>query len=195
MDQPGLRALAQLLVKTCHRRGAHAMGGMAAFIPRKDDAAANAAALEQVRLDKLREVHEGFDGTWVAHPGLVSVAKGVFDLHMPGAHQQHRLREDVQVSAQDLLQVPQGPRTRTGLVEAVTVALGYLEAWLGGQGCVPLNHRMEDAATAEIARALLWQWRHHGVSLDDGTLVTGELLLQALSQAVQSMSLACISLM
>ena len=185
MDQPGLQALSRLLVKTCHRRGAHAMGGMAAQIPRKDDPAANAAALDQVRLDKLREVHEGYDGTWVAHPGLVGVAREVFDAQMPGPHQKHRLLEEVRVTVADLLQVPQGPRTAAGVAEAVGVALAYLEAWLGGLGCVPLNHRMEDAATAEIARALLWQWRHHGVRLDDGTPVTAALLRQSLTEAVQ----------
>ncbi len=182
MDQPALKAYAQLLIKTCHRRGVHAMGGMAAQIPIKDDAAANAEALARVRQDKLREVREGHDGTWVAHPGLVSLAKEVFDAEMPGPHQLHRLREDVNIRAMDLLEVPVGPRTREGLHRNVRVALRYLEAWLDGRGCVPIDHLMEDAATAEISRAQLWQWAHHRVQLSDGTTVDADLLRGAFDQ-------------
>ncbi|HTL98293.1 MAG TPA: malate synthase A [Holophagaceae bacterium] len=179
MDQPFLQAYARLLIQTCHRRGVHAMGGMAAQIPIKDDAAANAAALERVRQDKLREVREGHDGTWVAHPGLVALAKGVFDEGMPGPNQLHLLREDVAVHATDLLAVPEGAITREGLRRNVRVSQRYLEAWLDGRGCVPIDHLMEDAATAEISRAQLWQWRRHGARLEDGTLVDAALLRAA----------------
>ncbi|HET6329444.1 MAG TPA: malate synthase A [Holophagaceae bacterium] len=185
MDQPALRAYAQLLVKTCHRRGVHAMGGMAAQIPIKDDAAANALALERVRQDKLREVREGHDGTWVAHPGLVPLAKEVFDAGVPGPNQLQLLREDVAVRAADLLAVPEGLITREGLRRNVRVALRYLEAWLEGRGCVPIDHLMEDAATAEISRAQLWQWARHGALLDDGARVDHALLRAAFDQEMK----------
>jgi malate synthase len=184
MDQPFLQAYARLLIQTCHRRGVHAMGGMAAQIPIKDDAAANAAALARVREDKLREAHEGHDGTWVAHPGLVPVAKEVFDGAMPGPNQLHRLREDITVAAEDLLAVPEGAITREGLRRNVRVSLRYLEAWLEGRGCVPIDHLMEDAATAEIARAQLWQWRRHGARLEDGVAVDATLLRLAFEEEV-----------
>ncbi|HJU82806.1 MAG TPA: malate synthase A [Holophagaceae bacterium] len=171
MTQPCMRAYTQLLVKTCHRRGAHAMGGMAAQIPIKDDPAANALALERVRQDKLREVKDGHDGTWVAHPGLVPVAKAVFDEGMPAPNQLGVLREDVRVGAADLLAVPEGTRTVEGLRRNLRVALRYLESWLRGQGCVPIDHLMEDAATAEICRAQLWQWRRHRAPLEDGSVL------------------------
>src|SRR5213592_92194 len=146
MDQPFLRAYAELVIKTCHRRGIHALGGMAAQIPIKHDPAANAAALEKVRQDKLREVRQGHDGTWVAHPALVPVAKQVFDQGMPGPH---------------LLEPPRGTRTEAGLRLNIRVAIRYLEAWLNGQGAVPIYNLMEDAATAEISRTQIWQWLHH----------------------------------
>jgi malate synthase len=158
MEQPFMRAYTQLLVKTCHARGAHAMGGMAAQIPIKNDHIANRTAIDKVRADKLREVMDGHDGTWVAHPGLVSVAREVFDAHMPGPNQLHRKREDVHVTAADLLRVPEGRRTEAGLRHNIRVGVQYLEAWLRGTGCVPLYHLMEDAATAEICRTQVWQW-------------------------------------
>jgi malate synthase len=163
MDKGFLAAYVKLLIKTCHRRGVHAMGGMAAQIPIKDDPAANEAALEKVRADKLREVKAGHDGTWVAHPGLVPIAKDIFDAHMPGPNQLGVLRDDVKVAQADLLGVPQGERTDDGLRHNVRVGIQYLEAWLRGNGCVPLYHLMEDAATAEISRAQVWQWLHHKV--------------------------------
>jgi malate synthase len=165
MTQPFLRAYTQLLIKTCHRREVHAMGGMAAQIPIKTDGAANEAALAQVRADKVREVTDGHDGTWVAHPGLVPVARAVFDEHMKGPHQIHRKRDDVRVTAEDLQRVPEGPKTEDGLRHNIRVGIQYLEAWLRGSGCVPLYHLMEDAATAEISRAQVWQWLHHATPL------------------------------
>jgi len=179
MDQGFLRAYAQLLIKTCHRRGAHAMGGMAAQIPIKGDLAANDAALAKVVADKRREVTDGHDGTWVAHPGLVPVAAGVFDAAMPGPNQLDRMREDVSVAAADLLAVPQGTRTEAGLRWNLRVGVQYLEAWLRGVGCVPLYNLMEDAATAEISRTQIWQWLHHRAALDDGRKVD-EALVRAL---------------
>ncbi len=172
MTQPFLRAYSDLLIRTCHRRGAHAMGGMAAQIPIANDAAANDAALSRVRADKLREVQAGHDGTWVAHPALIPVAREVFDAHMPQAHQHHVLRDDVSVDAADLLRAPVGSITRAGFASNVEVCVRYLAAWLDGNGCVPMHHLMEDAATAEIARAQLWQWLHYadppqGVSSDE----------------------------
>ena len=171
MTQPFLRAYSQLLIQTCHRRGALAMGGMAAQIPIKDDAEGNADALERVRQDKLREVQDGHDGTWVAHPGLVPLAKDIFDAHMPGANQLHVKRDEVVVTAEDLLRVPEGARTEAGLRHNVRVGIRYLEAWLGGNGCVPIDNLMEDAATAEICRTQVWQWLHHRVLLTDGRIV------------------------
>jgi len=176
MEQPCMRAYTQLAVRTCHRRGAHSMGGMAAQIPIKNDEARSKAALEKVRADKLREVRDGHDGTWVAHPGLVPVAREVFEAHMKGPNQLERLREDVQVTAADLLQVPQGTRTEDGLRLNVRVGIQYIESWLRGNGCVPLYSLMEDAATAEISRAQVWQWLRHGAALEDGRRVTPELI-------------------
>jgi malate synthase len=166
MEQPFMRAYTQLVIKTCHRRGAHAMGGMAAQIPIKRDPAANEAALAKVRADKLREVKDGHDGTWVAHPGLVPIAKAIFDEHMPTPNQIHRLREDVATTAEDLVRQPTGPRTEKGLRHNLKVGLQYVEAWLRGVGCVPLYDLMEDAATAEISRSQAWQWLKHGAELE-----------------------------
>jgi malate synthase len=157
MDRGFLRAYSQLLIRTCHRRGAHAMGGMAAQIPIKGDDRANEAALEKVRADKRREVGDGHDGTWVAHPGLVPIAKAIFDELMPGKNQLSKLRDDVIVGRDELLAVPEGTRTQEGLEHNVRVGVRYLEAWLRGSGCVPLYNLMEDAATAEISRAQVWQ--------------------------------------
>jgi len=163
MDRGFLRAYVQRLIQTCHRRGAHAMGGMAAQIPIRDDAAANDAALAKVRADKLREVTDGHDGTWVAHPGLVPVARAAFAEKMRGPNQLERLREDVAVTRDDLLRIPEGTPTEAGLRHNIRVGVQYLAAWLGGQGCVPLYNLMEDAATAEISRAQVWQQLHHGL--------------------------------
>jgi malate synthase len=164
MEQPFLRAYAQQLVRTCHRRGAAALGGMSAFVPQKDDPEGTARALAQVRADKAREVRDGCDGTWVAHPALVPVAREVFDSHMPGANQMHIIPDAV--TAAELLAVPSGPRTVAGLRQNLQVGIRYLESWLGGQGCVALYGLMEDTATAEISRMQLWQWLNHGAELD-----------------------------
>ena len=190
MEQPFLRAYTQLLVKTCHRRGAHAMGGMAAQIPIKDDPDASRAALDKVRADKLREVKDGHDGTWVAHPGLVAVAREVFDAHMPTPNQLHVKRDDVRVTAEDLLRVPQGTRTEAGLRHNIRVGVQYLESWLRGAGCVPLYDLMEDAATAEISRTQVWQWIHHRATLDDGRPLTVERFRTALGQEMDGLARA-----
>jgi malate synthase len=166
-----LRSYSKLLIKTCHRRNIHAMGGMAAFIPIKSDPAANDKAIAQVRADKEREAGDGHDGTWVAHPGLVPVAMEIFDRLMPGPNQIEKKLADYQANAADLLQIPAGEITEAGLRQNIAVGLGYLEAWLRGIGCVPLFNLMEDAATAEISRAQLWQWIHQKAHLKDGRLI------------------------
>jgi malate synthase len=166
-----MRSYSKLCIKTCHRRGVHAMGGMSAYIPIKSDSVANDEAIAQVRADKEREASDGHDGTWVAHPGLVSVAMEVFDRLMPGPNQIHKQLPDFNVTAEDLLQAPAGEITEAGLRQNVAVGLGYLEAWLRGIGCVPLFNLMEDAATAEISRAQLWQWAHHNAKMSDGRAV------------------------
>ena len=176
MDRPFLKAYVDLLIQTCHRRHIHAMGGMAAQIPIKNDPAANAAAIAKVTQDKLREVNAGHDGTWVAHPGLVPVARGVFDAQMAASHQLQVTRDDVRVAATDLLVVPDGEITFQGLRTNIDVGVQYLEAWLRGTGCVPIYGLMEDAATAEISRTQVWQWLTHGAKLADGRRVTAELV-------------------
>jgi malate synthase len=176
MGKAFLRAYSLLLIRTCHRRGAFAMGGMAAQIPNRKDKEANAAALERVRADKEREASDGHDGTWVAHPDLVPVAQEVFDRLMPRPNQLDRLRDDVSVSQRDLLEVHQGTRTEAGLRLNIRVGIQYIEAWLRGKGAVPLYNLMEDAATAEISRAQVWQWVHYGITLEGGTKATAELL-------------------
>jgi malate synthase len=188
MTQPFMAAYTSLVIQTCHRRRVHAMGGMAAQIPIKRDPALNQAALDKVRADKLREVKAGHDGTWVAHPGLVPVAREIFDAHMPGENQLHVLRPEVSVSQADLLAVPAGTRTREGLVWNARVGIQYLEAWLGGNGCVPLYDLMEDAATAEISRAQLWQQVRHAARLEDGTVVTAELVVGLIRQQAAELS-------
>jgi malate synthase len=170
-----MRSYSKLAIKTCHRRGVSAMGGMSAFIPIKNDPEANELALSLVRADKEREATDGHDGTWVAHPGLVPVAMEVFDRLMPQPNQIDKQLSDFTPTAADLLEVPKGPITEAGLKQNVAVCLGYLEAWIRGIGCVPLFNLMEDAATAEISRSQLWQWVHHGAILDDGRPVTTEL--------------------
>jgi malate synthase len=178
-----LKSYSELLIQTCHRRGIHAMGGMAAQIPIKNDPAANDAALAKVRADKEREAGAGHDGTWVAHPGLVPVAMEIFDARMKGPNQISRTRDDVRVEKGDLLSVPNGTITEAGLRTNVNVGLLYLESWLRGTGCVPLYNLMEDAATAEISRAQVWQWiRHPRGMLNDGRKVTVAMFSSILEQ-------------
>src|SRR5271156_5339298 len=180
MDRHFLKSYVELLIETCHRRGIHAMGGMAAQIPIKRDVAANDRAMERVRQDKLREVMAGHDGTWVAHPGLVAVAKTVFDEYMPGPNQISRRNPGIQVKAADLLAVPEGDITRKGLEMNIDIGLRYLAAWLDGLGCVPIYDLMEDAATAEISRAQLWQWAHHGGRMTDGVTLDVPIVLSTI---------------
>jgi malate synthase len=183
MTAPFLRAYSLLCIKTCHRRGAFAMGGMAAQIPIKNDPVANEQAMAKVRADKEREAGDGHDGTWVAHPGLVPIAREIFDRLMPTPNQVTRLREDVSVKGSELLAIPKGDITEAGLRNNVSVSLQYMAAWLSGNGCVPINHLMEDAATAEISRAQIWQWiRHPGGVLADGRRITLEMFREMLSQ-------------
>ena len=185
MDKGFLNAYSQLLIQTCHRRGVHAMGGMAAQIPIKNDPEANAIALGKVKEDKLREVTNGHDGTWVAHPGLVPVAREIFDAKMPTKNQLGRLREDVSIAQKDLLEVPKGTRTEEGLRHNARVGVQYLAAWLRGEGCVPLYNLMEDAATAEISRAQVWQWQKLGASIqtkDGEVVVTKELVSKLIAE-------------
>ncbi|WP_062358528.1 malate synthase A [Pseudoxanthomonas mexicana] len=182
MTQPFLKAYSELLIQTCHRRGAHAMGGMAAQIPINNDEAANEQALARVRADKLREVTAGHDGTWVAHPALIPVAKAIFDEHMPQTNQRGVLREDVAVTRDDLIRPSTGTITRAGFEGNVEVCVRYLAAWLDGSGCVPIHWLMEDAATAEISRTQIWQWLHTpDVHLCDGTQIDYALLQRTLA--------------
>lgn len=187
MDRHFLKSYSQLLVKTCHRRGAHAMGGMAAQIPIKGDEAANSAAIAKVKADKEREVENGHDGTWVAHPGLIPTAKEVFDRVMPGPNQLFNVRGDVDVTPRDLLDVPEGVITEAGVRSNINVGLMYVSAWLSGVGCVPIHHLMEDAATAEISRIQLWQWRTHGARLDDDRLIDTALLEALIREEVATL--------
>jgi malate synthase len=177
-----MRSYSKLLIKTCHRREVHAIGGMAAFIPIKNDPVASQTAMDQVRADKEREVTDGHDGTWVAHPGLVPLAKEVFDQHMPEPSQINRKLPELQVTAADLLTVPKGEVTAAGLKQNIAVSVGYLESWLRGIGCVPLFNLMEDAATAEISRSQLWQWVHHKAYLNDGRLIDFDLCAKTLEE-------------
>ena len=182
MTAPFMKAYVDLLIQTCHRREIHAMGGMAAQIPIKDDPARNAEAIEKVRQDKLREVKAGHDGTWVAHPGLVKIAMDVFNEHMPTPNQISLKREDVSVTAADLIRPLQGTITEQGLRQNIDVGVQYLESWLNGNGCVPIYNLMEDAATAEISRTQVWQWVRHGAKLADGRQVTSELVRQTVAE-------------
>ena len=193
MAVPFMRAYTELLVKTCHRRGAHAMGGMAAFVPNRRDAAVTETALAKVREDKVREASDGCDGTWVAHPDLVPVATEVFDAVLGDRpNQLDRARDDVHVTAEDLLRVdaPGHLVSEQGLRTNVAVGIQYLESWLRGVGAAAINNLMEDAATAEICRAQVWQWRHHGVHLTDGPAVTGELVYRVICEEVDAIRAA-----
>jgi malate synthase len=172
MESLFLKSYVTLLIQTCHRRGAHAMGGMAAQIPIRDDPAANEVAMSKVAADKTREAQAGHDGTWIAHPGLADIARAAFDAVMKGANQIDRPAPATVVTAEDLLHVPEGAITEEGLRLNIRVGVQYLEAWLRGNGCVPLNHLMEDAATAEISRAQIWQWLHHQCRTTDGQTIT-----------------------
>jgi len=181
-----MKAYTELVIKTCHRRGVHAMGGMAAQIPIRGDEQANAQALAKVKADKEREAKAGHDGTWVAHPGLVATAMEQFDKYMPGPNQIDKLREDVSVTAADLIEVPQGQITEQGLRTNIDVGIQYIESWLNGNGCVPIYHLMEDAATAEICRTQVWQWLHHGeAKLEDGRPITTELYRSLLPEVLE----------
>ena len=183
MTVPFMRAYSLHVIKTCHRRGAHAMGGMAAQIPIKSDPAANETAIAKVKADKEREATDGHDGTWVAHPGLVPVAMDVFNAKMPTPNQVKRLREDVHVTAADMLAVPKGDITEAGLRTNINVGVQYLESWLGGNGCVPLYNLMEDAATAEISRSQVWQWIQHPTGvLNDGRRIDKTLFKEILAE-------------
>lgn len=185
MNVPFMKAYYELLIKTCHRRNAPAMGGMAAQIPIKNDEEANRLAIEKVMADKEREAKAGHDGTWVAHPALVPIAKTQFDKYMPTPHQRHVKREDVHVTAENLLEVAHGSITLQGLKHNIDVSIQYLAAWLDGKGCVPIYNLMEDAATAEISRAQVWQWLHHQATMEDGTPITFSLYRTILPMVMQ----------
>jgi malate synthase len=182
MDRPLMKSYVDLLIHTCHRRGAHAIGGMAAQIPIRNDPAANAAAMERVREDKLREAEAGHDGTWIAHPGLAAIAMQAFERVMSGVNQLGVRRDDVHASATDLVRIPDGAITEAGIRLNIRVGVQYLESWLGGNGCVPLYHLMEDAATAEICRSQIWQWLRHGARTAEGRAITPELFEQLLAE-------------
>jgi malate synthase len=183
MTRHCMHAYSLLVIKICHRRGAHAMGGMAAQIPIKNDPDANTAALQKVREDKIREATDGHDGTWVAHPGLVPIALEEFNKAMPAANQIDKGREDVTVTAEDLLKMPGGEITEAGLRTNIDVGIQYMANWLSGLGCVPIYNLMEDAATAEISRAQVWQWVHHADGiLADGRKVTLEMFREIMAE-------------
>lgn len=188
MAVPFMDAYVRLLISTCHRRGVHAMGGMSALIPRKDDAAANEKALQSVRADKLREVLAGHDGSWVAHPGLAPIAMEVFDEHMPTANQVF-VRPAATVTRDDLLNpyVP-GKITEAGVKMNLKICLVYMEAWLRGVGCSAINYLMEDAATAEVSRSQLWQWVRHGAKVAEGFQITKEYVLKALDEQTKELA-------
>lgn len=185
MTTPFMKAYSLLVIQTCHKRGVHAMGGMAAQIPIKNDEEANAKAVKKVHDDKLREAKDGHDGTWVAHPGLVQVAMDVFNEYMPTANQIDNKREDVNISAADLIEIPEGTITETGLRKNINVGILYIESWLRGNGAAAIYHLMEDAATAEISRTQVWQWLHYGAKLDDGRTISEELYKELLPQELE----------
>ncbi len=187
MDTRFLQGYSELLIQTCHKRGAFAMGGMAPHIPIKHDEAANEAAMNKVKADKLREVKLGHDGTWVAHPGLIPLAMDIFNEHMPTPNQLHVLRDEVTVSQEDLLAVPSGTITEAGVRNNINVCIQYMSAWMQGNGCVPLFNLMEDAATAEIARTQLWQWVHHEAGKqENGTAIDAELITRYIQEELEA---------
>ena len=171
-----MNSYVQLLIQTCHKRGAHAMGGMAAQIPIKNDIDANVKAMNLVKKDKLREAASGHDGTWIAHPGLADIALDAFNDVMPDSNQIDKENNNPSITQSDLLKVPNGTITENGLRHNIKVGIQYVEAWLRGNGCVPLYNLMEDAATAEISRAQLWQWIKHEVSLNTGQTITSNMV-------------------
>lgn len=182
-----LKSYAELLIQTCHKRGAFAMGGMAAFIPVKSDEVANEKAMAAVKADKEREATYGHDGTWVAHPGLIPIAMEVFDRLMPTPNQVNKLREEVKVSAADLLKIPEGTITEAGVRNNTNVCIQYTAAWLDGNGCVPIFNLMEDAATAEISRTQLWQWVHHEAGkLEDGRDINMQLIRSIIAEEMEA---------
>jgi malate synthase len=188
MTRHCMHSYSLLVIKTCHRRGAHAMGGMAAQIPIKNDPERNAAALQKVREDKIREANDGHDGTWVAHPGLISIAMEEFNRAMPAPNQVDRIRDDLEITAADLLKCPTGTITAEGLRANIDVGLQYMAAWLSGNGCVPIYNLMEDAATAEISRTQVWHWVHHSQGkLDDGRKVTMDMVREVLEEVLQEL--------
>tara|TARA_B100001029_G_C15063015_1_gene460320 strand:+ start:3104 stop:4693 length:1590 start_codon:yes stop_codon:yes gene_type:complete len=189
MDRHFLNSYVNLLINTCHKRGAHAMGGMAAQIPIKGDSEANKIALDKVKKDKENEASLGHDGTWVAHPGLVPIAMDAFDRHIKGKNQINLINENINISEADLLQVPKGVITEDGVRNNIRIGIQYLEAWLRGNGCVPLYNLMEDAATAEISRAQLWQWIHHKSKLNDGRLISVDLFDKWLNEEIKAIEL------
>ena len=181
-----MKSYSQLLIQTCHRRGAHAMGGMAAQIPIKYSPMTNSHAMKKVQADKLREVQEGHDGTWVAHPGLVLLAKETFDEYMKNPNQiDKQIYLNDAITRDDLLCVPKGPCTEKGLRNNIRIGFRYLNAWLNGNGCVPINNLMEDAATAEISRSQIWQWLKFKIFLDNGKQVTKRLLLELITDELE----------
>jgi malate synthase len=189
MTSPFMDAYVRLLIKTCHRRGVHAMGGMAAQIPIKDNKEANDKAMDKVRQDKLREVLAGHDGTWVAHPALAAIAAEVFNKHMPTPNQMYKRREDVHVTRDDLLNPNvEGTVTEDGIRKNLNIGLGYMEGWLRGVGCVPINYLMEDAATAEVSRSQLWQWVKHGVKTAEGKTVDKAYALKLLKEQADELA-------
>lgn len=189
MTVPFMDAYVKLLIQTCHKRGVHAMGGMAAQIPIKDDKAANDKAMAGVRADKLREVKAGHDGTWVAHPALAKIASDIFNEHMPTPNQLFVRREDVKIGQRDLLNmnVP-GKITEEGIRKNLIIGLGYMEAWIRGVGCVPINYLMEDAATAEVSRSQLWQWVRHGVTTAEGKKVDKQYAIKLLQESAEQLA-------
>lgn len=185
MDRAPMKPYVDLLIQTCHRCGAHAIGGMAAQIPIASDPTANAVAMERVRADKLREARAGHDGTWIAHPALAAIARQAFDGVMHGANQLEVTRSDVHVTAAELVRAPTGAVTQAGIRKNIRVGVQYLESWLGGNGCVPLYHLMEDAATAEICRAQLWQWLRHGTRTAEGRAFTPDYFHELLGEELE----------
>jgi malate synthase len=191
MEQPFLHSYVELLIHICHRRGTHAMGGMAAQIPIRNNPEANEKAMERVRQDKLREVRAGHDGTWVAHPGLVPIAKAIFDQYMPTPNQiAPPASPRSSVTEANLLELPKGAITEAGLRRNIDVGLQYVESWLRGNGCVPIYDLMEDAATAEISRSQIWQWVHYGARMDDGRTITPQMFDQILHEIVERLKTA-----